>query len=299
MSTKDGVPEEGSEPLEEVGPEGCDAAVEQCDSEPEADAPPEECDFSAKEELVDEMPIEPIPVIRDPQDGLPKPVDGDECFAPPFTHEHVVCIEDARQYVEMFVGELLDAGGWRHVLQEQSGTGLDTGIGRLRDSRSWVLCHDDDRTDDAVMLGPLLYARDRYHDDGSERTRERYEPQRIKELWGQLCCVLGQDTFRPVRPIRPVCEFYRRQCFNNDAERDPTAPGGRINFTHCIKRRSVGGAFMSLKDQAVFACDHRDPPDERTRRIHLDGFDERRLREKAHATNIPLFGLPGEDEPAD
>ena len=46
---------------------------------------------------------------------------------------------------------------------------------------------------------------------------------------------------------------------------------------------------------AVYGCDHRDPPHEASAALHMDAFDDRRLREEAHKTKIPLFGMAGED----
>jgi hypothetical protein len=250
----------------------------------ERDGPPEESDFSPDEELVDEFPVEPIPVMIDPKDGLPKPVDVQRAFAPPFTRTHIVCLEDKRSYVEIFYDETHE-DNW--VDRGSEGKDADTEYYSLP-----ALFGDDWVTDRFSMRGSC-------DGNGQRRKRDEFKPDEVIEMWGVVCAKVAQDTFRPVRPIRPKCAHYKRQCFNNDEQPDPAEPGHRINFTHCIERRSIGGAFMSLRDQAIYACDHRDPPDEASRALHLDAFDEKRLREQGHKTKIPLFGMPGEDVTAD
>ena len=138
-------------------------------------------------------------------------------------------------------------------------------------------------------------ARSQYDRDGAERERDRYEPSRVVHLWGVEAVKIGQGCFSPVRPVRERCRFYKRQVFNNDDQPDPTAPGHRIYFTNCTARRSVGGAFLSLRDQAVYACDYRVPPDPESVAKHLDSFDRRRLAEEPHKHLIPMFGLGGDD----
>jgi hypothetical protein len=269
-------PTAGDDPTEEVGPDQCGALPDQCDVSPgERDQPPEDCSFTMQDELSEQFPIEPIPVVRGP-DGLPQPVDVPLSFAPPFTHEHVVCIEDKRKYVELFEEELSGRywwwwdgtnAAWRPPLATRQGS----------------------------KFPDRFVARTRFDDNGTTRERKEFKPEEVVELWGVVAVKSGQDHWVPVRPIRERCAYYKRQVFNNDEQPDPTEPGHRIVFTNCTMRRSVGGAFLSLRDQAIYACDYRDPPDPQTVRFHLDAFDEKRLTEKAHTKLIPLFGLGGDD----
>jgi hypothetical protein len=57
-------------------------------------------------------------------------------------------------------------------------------------------------------------------------------------------------------------------------------------------RRSIGGAFLSVSDEAVYACDYRDPPDEHTEQKWLDGPDDKRL-ESGEPELVPMFGGEG------
>jgi hypothetical protein len=102
------------------------------------------------------------------------------------------------------------------------------------------------------------------------------------------------ERFVLLHPRRDRCQNYKRQCFSNDEQTDETQPGHRILFRNCTERRSVGGAFMSLRDEAVYACDYRDPPDPRSTERFLDGPDRVHVRSHAHRRMVPMFGLEGE-----
>jgi hypothetical protein len=98
-----------------------------------------------------------------------------------------------------------------------------------------------------------------------------------------------QDTWTPVRPIRERCKHYKRQVF---AKRgiDPGEFGHYDLYRNCVARRSVGGAFLTVKDEAVYACEYRDPPDEATVKKYLDEYDEKRL-EAGPPEEVALFGI--------
>jgi hypothetical protein len=57
-----------------------------------------------------------------------------------------------------------------------------------------------------------------------------------------------------------------------------------------MMRRSVGGAFMSLRDEAVYACDYRNPPSLASSKL-LDETDASILQKSANRTLVPLFNL--------
>lgn len=305
MSTDDGIPEEGTEPQERVGHEECDATEGQCEIERgEYDGPPEECDFSPREETIDAMPIEEIPVIRDPKDGLPRPVDRkiEEAIAPPFTYDRVICIEDARKYVELFEDEavLLPALSSyrtqskrnRHVRDRVH----DADFGYAWVSYQWDREHRQTPTGKlAATPDAVFYTQARWDEDGAERQRESWSPEDVTELWGVKCVKIAQGSYRPVRPVRPACRYFKRQCFNMDGMLDPFEPGARDNVMHCTMRRSIGGAFMALMGQNVYACDYRDPPDPESVAVHLDPFDRRRADGRPDKEKVSLFGIGGDD----
>jgi hypothetical protein len=99
-------------------------------------------------------------------------------------------------------------------------------------------------------------------------------------------------TWVPVRPKRERCKYYKRQILLNDDKKD--GEFGRQHICrNCTMRRSIGGAFLSLRDEAVVACDYRDPPDEESVRVHLDEKDKARL-DGGEPERVPLFSLPTE-----
>lgn len=256
---------EGAEPLEEVGPADCEAKptmtekrVGEISNEGVADS-----EHRSDDEVAEQFPIETIPMIPHPVDGIPVPADERHGIAkaPPFTYEHVVCVEDDRQFVEVF---------------EEEKPAFDA---RLRNGK----------------LGNKLTLRSRFNDDGSKVERRVFTPEQVEMLFGQrVVKVNTAGYFVLVRPVRERCIHYKRQVFSNDEVTDEKAYGHKIVFRNCTHRRSVGGAFMSLRDEAVYACDYREPRDEASIEKHIDEPDRMRLRSRAHLHLLPLFGVTGE-----
>jgi hypothetical protein len=50
---------------------------------------------------------------------------------------------------------------------------------------------------------------------------------------------------------------------------------------------------MSLRDDAIYGCDYRDPPDEKCVRW-LNNHDDTKVRERPDLVRLPLFNMPGE-----
>lgn len=196
---------------------------------------------------------EPIPVVIDPTDGLPRPVDDFDRskLAPPFNHESFVCMEDDRAWVEVFTDE---------------------------DDRSWG--------------GSFLTAvRSRWDESGDERERRQFSPSQVVEKWGSKWArdPEGSEAYIPVRPIRPGCVHYTRTVFCADPSIPVGTFGSQDLHRTCMARRSVGGAFMSLRDEAVYACEIRQPRDEKSELIHIRVKDKERLERVVE--EVPLFNL--------
>jgi len=275
-----GVENEGAEPTEEVGPDECDATPIGTQLAPgERDAPPEECQFSPMEELQEQFELAPIPLILDPGDGLVRPVDAPVNFAPAFAEDNVVCLADERQYVELFHEELLGRG-WSYD---------PLALDYVLEARHVHLGTTEDG------IGFYMFVRKGFHPSGAPVDRRTFQPSVVKELWGQKFVCSDNGAIVPVRCRRERCKYYARQVYANDDEPDPKAHGHRVYFANCTMRRSVGGAFLSLRDQAIYACDYRDPPDMKTVEEHLDSFDRRRVADRPDKTMVPLFGLAGEE----
>jgi len=102
---------DGLRPDEEVGPEESECGpnrAEQTPQEQDHEATPHDSEFSAEDEFHDSFPVEPIQMGMHPDDGMPVPVDGNlqDSFAVPFTYETQLCVEDAREYVELHLEEI-------------------------------------------------------------------------------------------------------------------------------------------------------------------------------------------------
>lgn len=283
MSESDRQDPEGHEPTEEVGPTASEVDPERAGLKPgQIDGAPQESQVTFQDELGEAFVAEPLTMILSPTDGLPIPAAESDIFstAPPFSIDNVVCVEDARSFVEMYADELKDALFWR------------------ASPESFVILNGE-----------------RYKPDGTERERLSFAPERVVTLWGQKFVRFTEDEwqvakaelladmpdgktmaevdslpFVAVRPVRERCEHYKRQVFSNDDQPNEGAFGHYIVFRNCTERRSVGGAFMSVRDEAVHACDYRSPPHLPSVEKHLDAKDRERLTRKV--TRVPLFGIP-------
>lgn len=263
--------ERDDDPQEEASADGCEVTAPECSfdaNEGQLDGP-DASEFRFSDELDDAMVIAVEPIVKSPIDGLPVPADASPEVrpAPPFTHHTMVCVEDEREFVEVFFGDE---------------PGLD---------HETMSCFPDIQT--------------RWDVDGVERKRRTFTPDQVCWRWGTTCALAKVDddkraeAFVPVRPVRERCRHYVRQSMNNDDVPDEGAFGHRIVFRNCSARRSVGGAFMSLRDCAVYACDLRYPPDPRSTERFLDAPDRKRLVSQAHLVRVPLFNLKPDTDPSE
>lgn len=276
--------EGNDDPLEEVGPEECAPKADQCEFSPGTlDEPPDANHPKFSEELMEAFHPEPDLMVPSPIDGLPEAADAGDPIqsAPAFTFEGVICIEDNREWVEAFATET---------------------------TRQWI-----NRREIPVESDRLI-SRSRFDIGGEERARLRFAPDRIVKRWGLDAVELTREEVAEIRdpgpnydegprlvlfvqPLRPRCEFYKRQVFANDGQNDPNEAGHKIVFRNCTARRSVGGAFMGLRDENVFACEYRQPPDPSSVVKHLDAPDASRLRGDAHLKRLPIFGNRSIEKP--
>jgi len=256
---------EGAEPLEEVGPADCEAKPTMTEKRVGeiSNQGVAESEHRSDDEVAEQFPIEMIPMVPHPVDGIPVPADERHGIAkaPPFTYEHVVCVEDDRKFVEVFNEEI--------DLYVQRYGAIDS------------------------RLDKDLSQRRRFDDDGKEVLRVEITANGVLTRFGHRVMSVG-NLYRLVRPIRERCVHYKRQVFSNDEVTDEKAYGHKIVFRNCTFRRSVGGAFMSLRDEAVYACDYREPRDEASIEKYIDEPDRGRLRSRAHLHLLPLFGVTGE-----
>ena len=251
----------GAEPLEEVGPHGCDAspseAQEKVPSLADSSASgPQDCEIQLRDEMAEQFPVEMLIAVPSPVDGLPIPAGEIHglALAGKFGIDSVVCLEDDREYVEVLKGEFFD--------------GMAVLPRNMRER---------------------FASREAYSDDGTAPTeRRRFLPGQVGRRWG-VKCVAVEGELVLVRPRRERCVHYKRQVFANEEVPNPKDFGHRILYRNCLARRSVGGALMSLRDESVYACEYRSPPDPATVEKFLDVPDRRRLT--VLVEDVPLFNL--------
>lgn len=88
-----------------------------------------------------------------------------------------------------------------------------------------------------------------------------------------------------VFPVRPVCKHYARQLTQFDLNAQ-----AKVMLRVCAARRTTEGAFMSLRDRAMWACDLREP---HVPSSTLDEFDARKMQEGTHREYVPMFQNAG------
>lgn len=87
-----------------------------------------------------------------------------------------------------------------------------------------------------------------------------------------------------VTPKRLPCVHYVRQMVQFEHN-----PEVKMISRLCSARRDRQGAFMSVRDRAVWACDMRSPPDPESTKL-LDDFDNKKLKEGRERTFDSIFG---------
>jgi hypothetical protein len=272
------------EPLADADASECDADPAKCAVAPaERDGTAPESEYDHREEILETFKPRYDVMVPHPGDGMPVPRDETDklSLAHPFTRETCVCVEDAREYVELFADEL-EARGW-HSRDARS-------LGPTQ--RGWDA--------PAACRGDMsLFGRPRYDDDGAPQARRRFKPQEVVLLWGVhlvpdgVADDEGFSPYTPVRQVRERCRFYKRQLMANDDYPDPDEFGHLIFYRNCTKRRSVGGAFMTVSNEAVYACDYRQPYDETSVAKEMDRRDDEHLDGRRHLELIRPFGLKG------
>lgn len=249
-------------------------------------------------------------MVISPEDGLPIPADESPqlALAPAFSIDNMVCIEDARTFVEVFDEDLRDeeAEGLARLTarprQFAAVLGAAVGVSLAAFAAAFLA---ESLVSAVLAMLVLLWGfyraqatrgtgngtRSAYDAVGHRCQPAQYTPAMVKTRFGVRYVRTGVDgKIVVVRPKREACEHYRRQLFANDEVLDPEAPGGKVLFRNCMKRRSIGGAFMSLRDEAVFACEYREPrsPEHDKK---LDTLDEKILKKSDERTMVPLFNI--------
>ena len=268
------------EPNEEADATSSDATATSCEFDPtEREGEADEAEFVARDEINETFNPEPIVMVASPEDGMPVPANesADLAYAAPFTIDNVVCVEDERSYVELFADELEERGLFRDNKHVDTACLTPMPVYSLGEHGKEQLA---------------MSVRSRYAVDGRDNGTERrtFEPDAVIERFGKLFVAINEGLI-PVRPARERCRFYKRQCMAASDVPDQNDFGHYMLFRNCTMRRSVGGAFMTLRDEAVYACDYRDPPEPDSVEKHLDSRDRKRLASSEHLELIRPFNL--------
>lgn len=218
-------------------------------------------------------------------DGLPDMSVGDPTgdAPPPLTYDTLVCIEDDREFVEVWLEDVARGHRkyWKRIDSEIKEPWL-----------TWLLKRSQG---DGLPVGHLLRSR---YVNGLEMERRVFKADAVRKAYGCYEVHFNGEGDRPdkyvlVRPKRPVCEHYRVQIFAKSGS-SPGEPGHLDIHRNCMARRSIGGAHLGLTDEAVYACQHRSPRDPHSEKYMRDR-DLVTLRTKPHTTLVPFFGMPGEE----
>jgi hypothetical protein len=277
---------DGEDPMAEVGPNQAEPGPADCEAEPgERAGKAHESEWKVSDEIDEAFPIEALATPM-AADGLPDHSVNASAIpeAHPFTYDNQCCVGDARSYVELFDGEVATAPGQEPLPRQQGWT-------RDMDPKSGATTH---------RRFPLAYpiklvTREPYDKKTGEPTeRASFDPAAVTERWGQLV-VPTRDGFIPVRPVREACMHYKRQHFANDDNPIPGEQGHNVFFINCTHphRRSIGGAAMGLRNEAIYGCEYRHPYDAESVR-HVQDYYQNTLDKRPHLTRLPLFGMAGD-----
>lgn len=252
----------GFEPIEEAGPKNCSVKISEVSAKVgELSDPAEETPVSFYEQV--QGAYEPRFEVWVPgSDGMPVPAgeSSDTIDAPAMSYEAFVCIADERQYVEVFADEL-------HAILQDPDRSFEPA--RIKALGSKHTQHTPTLT---VKLRPT------WDNGGRERERRVFDPKRVEKRFGLTLVQLTAEEMQPqdgshllVRPVREQCIHYKRQLFQE-------AQSFMRTYRNCTARRSNGGAYLSLDDEAVYACDYRSPKDQASTDKHLDTRQRELLR---------------------
>lgn len=211
------------------------------------------------------------PIITDPNDGMPRPADMPASDIAPLSEDTLVCMADERTWVEMFEEEINEDPA-RLVIIEKSWVGS---------KESHYARH---------FWG---YMRSRFDAEGVPVVRMRFEPKSVVERFGFKWARLDSadtpaDKAQPttmvaVRPIREACSRYKRQLAGAD-----DLAGVTTIWRYCEALRTVGGAYLQVNDEAIYACELREPRDPSTE-ASIRAFDERKMRQGKERVYLPMF----------
>jgi hypothetical protein len=289
--TKNEQDKREDEPLEEADAHGCDVTPDDCETAVGSrDGDAFEAEASLRDELDEAFKPVTTLMVESPLDGMPIPADEmhDLAVAHPFTRATVVCVEDDTAFVELFAEEL-EERGFVHVHgnvfkpKAAHSAGRTTFLSAF--AAFWFRLLSWWRVGAARVI-----ARSAFDGDGERNARRQFSPDDVTEKFG-VHVVEAEGVTVPVRMKRERCVHFKRQIMANDDKPNPAEFGHFIRFYNCTARKSVGGAYMTLRDEAMYACDYRSPVDTASTEQYLDAWDRERLNSKRHLELVRPFNL--------
>lgn len=264
---------------------------------------------SAFDEAAGEM--QAAPIVIDPDDGMPRPKDDffPGATAVELTHDNLICMEgkdwklsgypfagDAATAI-VHVGHDVTFLGWfnagagvvvgpmekngrvdaRAACAQVSLTDAD-----LRDLRvPWhVVKQVSAGRDGQPMCVVMLSDMERLPGKVGKLAAEVAKAIRAKDLWYAKQAAFGLE------PLRPRCAHYRRILSTTQGDSSVTAM-----FRWCDRVRSASGSPLVLTDEAIFACEFREPRDRESDAL-LAERDFVQLRRNSRAKETDDQGLP-------
>ena len=216
---------------------------------------------------------EPSVIGINPADGLVDHVDTKDARAvPPLSVDTLVCLEDTSSFVTLAT-EDIDA----YLLSRQSVSGPLQDLAyrtrlvtNLRSYTHWRL--DAFGNPDPTFPG------------------KTYAPAEVEDN-GVIHFVREGGRMILVRPVRMRCSHLERMLTISDELSTKVSP----LHTYCKGFRSVGGAKMSLMDQAILACEVRQPPDDRSGKAIVERV-EAKIAQGKEKKGLPMYkkALPQE-----
>lgn len=289
-NVNDDVPPNG-DPQETAGPSGSEVDGDKTEFDQAAEANgDQEIDFPLRAELAEQFPLERIAVGTSSDDGLPLPMDGARHLplAPQFGPATVACLEDTSEYVEVSIED--DAYLLDEVMPEWVSRMLYPDDYADPPSKGRRRRVERPQAQAPAGADAFVPVRSMFDAAGSPIERRVFKPGDVVKKW-EATFAKTDDGWVRVRPKRMRCINYKRMVFaNDDTAFKPGEFGHMVLYRNCTARRSVGGALMSIANEAVYACDHRDPIDPVTTEKYLDEPDRRRTAAKVEM--VPLFNLP-------
>lgn len=202
----------------------------------------------------DAFPGRAMPIIMDPDDGLPRPDDArGQLVAPPLSVETFVCMEDDSEFVEVFVDDGLP----------RPATDTFAAVSK------W--------SDDGKPAMPRIF----------KEAVERYGVLCAAQD-GQPLLTIGKQLIA-VRPKRPQCKHLVTR-INVDTSIDNQGKPATPVMRFCSAFKTVGGAYFSLMDENIIACTHRDPPDPATQAL-VRQKEREKVAQGKERTHLPMFNL--------